>query len=103
VRVFDAAGDAELARDCAWPEPFKFHTFAAARPVFRLAGAHLHISADAPLKGLWLEAAGTGLDDNFIDLMPGAPQTVALRGAPLQSLRWTALDHPTQDVLPGDH
>lgn len=109
LRAFDAAGDTgsdtikdgELARDCAWPEPFKFHTFAAARPVFRLAGAHLHISADAPLKGLWLEAAGTGFDDNFIDLMPGAPRAVALQGASVQSLRWTALAHPAQDALPG--
>ncbi len=105
VRVFDAtrdtAGDAELAHDCAWPEPFKFHTFAAAQPLFRLDGTTLHISTDAPLKGLWLESAGTGFDDNFIDLMPGTPQAVALQGASLRGLRWTALDHPAQDVLPG--
>ncbi len=101
VCVFDAADTAELARDSAWPEPFRFHTFAAARPLFRLEGATLHISTGAPLKGLWLEAAGTGFDDNFIDLMPGAPQAVALHGKPLQGLRWTALDHPASDVHPG--
>jgi beta-mannosidase len=93
LRAFDASG-AERARDCAWPEPFRFHSFAPVRPRFRLDGTTLHIEADAPLKGLWLEAAGTQFHDNFIDLMPQAPVTVALQGAPLGELRWVALDRP---------
>jgi beta-mannosidase len=96
LRVLGSDGDIELARDCAWPEPFKFHAFAAARPTFRLDGATLHISVDAPLKGLWLEAAGTHFADNFIDVMPDAPRCVALQGTPPQCVRWTALDHPAQ-------
>ena len=102
LRVLGIDGDAELARDCAWPEPFKFHAFAAARPTFRRDGATLHISADAPLKGLWLEAAGTHFGDNFIDVMPDAPRCVALHGASPQSIRWTALDHPAQDAHLGE-
>lgn len=95
--LLDASSGVELARDCAWPEPFKFHHFAAA-PSFRLDGMSLQISVSAPLKGLWLEAPGTRFGDNFIDLLPGAPRSVALQGTAPQSLRWTALDHPTQDL-----
>ncbi len=93
LRAFDAQGS-ERARDCAWPEPFRFHTFATVCPRFKLDGRALRIEADAPLKGLWLEAEGTHFEDNFIDLMPQAPVSVALQGAPLAELRWTALDYP---------
>ncbi len=92
LRAFDAEG-AELARDCAWPEPFRFHRFAPQRPRFRVDGAVLQVEADVPVKGLWLDAAGTGFEDNFIDLMPQAPRRLVLQGAPLRALRWTALDH----------
>ncbi len=101
LRVRGTDSDAELARDCAWPEPFKFHVFAAASPVFRRDGAMLHISVDTPVKGLWLEASGTRFGDNFIDLMPGAPRSVALHGASPQVVRWTALDHPAQSAQLG--
>ena len=94
LRALDAQDGHELARDCAWPEPFRFQCFAPARPRFRVADGQLHISVSAPLKGLWLEAPGTTFADNFIDPMPGSPCTVALGGAPLRALRWTALDHP---------
>jgi beta-mannosidase len=95
LRAFDATGGSERACDSAWPEPFRFHHFAVLRPRLRLQDGALHIEADAPLKGLWLEAPGTLFDDNFLDLMPQAPRRVALQGAPLRTLRWTALDHPT--------
>jgi len=99
LRAFDPASGRELASDCAWPEPFRFHHFAAASPRWRLlADGALHVEADAPLKGLWLEAPGTAFDDNFIDLMPAAPRRIGLQGAPLRALRWTALDHPTAAV-----
>ena len=97
LRAFDADGH-ESARDCAWPEPFRFHHFAAARPRFRLDAATLHVEVDAPLKGLWLQAPGTRFEDNFVDLMPQAPCRVALHGAPLQTLRWSALDHPATNL-----
>jgi len=94
LRALDAEDGSERARDCAWPEPFRFHCFAPARPHFQRAGDRLQISVSAPLKGLWLEAPGTQFDDNFIDPMPGSPCWVNLRGQPLRGLRWTALDHP---------
>jgi beta-mannosidase len=96
----DTDSDTELARDCAWPEPYKFHRFAAVQPQFRLAGNTLHISSSAPLKGLWLEAAGTRFDDNFIDLLPGTACAVSWHGAPPTSLCWAALDHLRREALP---
>jgi beta-mannosidase len=102
LRAFDADGR-ESARDCAWPEPFRFHSFAAARPRFSLSGSMLHIDVDVPLKGLWLEAPGTQFGDNFIDLMPQARCSLALQGAPLRSLRWTALDHAATSLDLNDH
>jgi beta-mannosidase len=98
LRLLDIHGTTELARDCAWPEPFKFHAFAAARPVFQRVGNTLHIRSDVPLKGLWLETPGAQFSDNFIDVMPNEPRCVTLLGAPLESIRWSALDHPTQDA-----
>ncbi len=94
--VFGEGSPVELARDCAWPEPFKFHDFSAAQLSFRPAGMTLYVSVDAPLKGLWLEAAGTRFEDNFIDLMPGAERALGLQGEAAHCLRWTALDHPAQ-------
>lgn len=98
LRALGGDGLVEPARDCAWPEPFKFHPLAAAAPVFQRDGASLRMSCDVPVKGLWLEAPGTTFSDNFIDLMPGAPCSVALQGATPRSLRWTALDQPTQNT-----
>jgi len=95
LRALGVGNDTELARDSAWPEPFKFHSFAGARPSVRLCGDALQISTDAPVKGLWLEAPGASFDDNFIDVMPGAPRTVAVQGAAPAAVRWTALDHAT--------
>lgn len=109
LRAYDAAspaadgasGSAELARDCAWPEPFRYHHLAPQRPRFRLDGGVLQLEADAPVKGLWLEAEGSSFEDNFIDLMPQAPRRVALQGAPLKQLRWVALDHAPECLEPG--
>jgi beta-mannosidase len=100
LRALAPHGNTELARDCAWPEPYKFHRFAAVQPQFQLAGNTLHISTPAPLKGLWLEAAGTQFDDNFIDLLPGTACAVTWHGAPPQDLCWAALDHPPRRAMP---
>ena len=94
LRALNPDGNVELARDCAWPEPFKFHDFTAAQATFKRDGETLLISVDAPLKGLWLEAAGTQFSDNFIDLMPGPPRAVAMLNAAPKAIHWTALDHP---------
>jgi len=67
----------EIARDCAWPEPYKFHEFAPAGLRLAIEGRCLVLEADRPMKGIWLAAQGTRFDDNFIDLMPQAARRVA--------------------------
>ena len=83
----------ELARDCAWTEPFRFYRLGGARLVIDADADALQLSADRPVKGLWLQAGpGTELADNFIDLVPGAPRRVALTGKWPAAVQAVALD-----------
>ncbi|HEY0955222.1 MAG TPA: glycoside hydrolase family 2 protein, partial [Roseateles sp.] len=93
LRVLDATGGRELARDCAWAEPFKFYRLGGARLSLRRDGHALLIAADRPVKGLWLQAEGVGFADNFIDLVPGAPRRVELTGRWPGTVQAAALDH----------
>jgi beta-mannosidase len=83
----------ELARDCAWAEPFKFHHLGGARIDVQATNEGLRLTADRPVKGLWLHAAGSRFSDNFIDLVPGEPRLVAVEGGPLSAVHVVALDH----------
>jgi beta-mannosidase len=93
LRALDAAHGSEIARDCAWTEPFKFHALGGARIDVRAAEGGLRIEADRPVKGLWLHAADARFADNFIDLVPGEPRLVAVGGEPLPAVHVVALDH----------
>jgi len=86
-----APDGAELARDCAWTEPFRFYRLGGARIDIGHDGQALLLGCDRPVKGLWLQ--GATLDDNFIDLVPGAPRRVAVAGALPKQLQVVALDH----------
>lgn len=86
-----AAG--RIARAFAWPEPLRWHP--VAEPGLRLAAGEdgrLHLSAERPAKGVWLDAPGRDglrLDDNFIDLAAGETRTLSCRdaaGTPLAEL-----------------
>ncbi|MGM9489048.1 glycosyl hydrolase 2 galactose-binding domain-containing protein [Ideonella sp. YS5] len=93
LRAIDADGGAEIARDCAWAEPFKFHRHGGARIDVQATDAGLRVVADLPVKGLWLHADGARFLDNFIDLVPGEPRLVAIEGGPLAAVHVVALDH----------
>jgi len=93
-------GDQEVARDCAWPEPYRFHDFAPADLRVALQGNHLALQVARPLKGLCLEAAGTRFGDNFIDLMPGPARLVAFDVLPAQGVRLRALGCGVQEWTP---
>ncbi|WP_277583871.1 glycoside hydrolase family 2 protein [Pelomonas aquatica] len=95
--AFEAGDGRELARDCAWTEPFRFYRLGGARIDIRRDGQALLIGCDQPVKGLWLQ--GADLADNFIDLVPGAPRRVEVAGALPQQLQAVALDHAGR-VLP---
>jgi len=80
-----------IARDCAWPEPFRFHPLGdCGLQVARHAGG-LTLRTERPAKGIWLAAPGVNFSDNFIDLMPGDVRSIAVTGPDLP-IQVTALD-----------
>ena len=92
--VLDPRDGHELARDCAWTEPFKFYFLKGAELQIRSDGPALYLSCNRPVKGLWLQADGVTCADNFIDLVPGAPRRVEVQGRIPATLEAVALDHP---------
>jgi beta-mannosidase len=97
VAVRWVANGRTLAEDCAWPEPFRYHRFATAdiAVVREPAARRICLSADVPVKGLWLAGSGLRFGDNFLDLLPGVPRFVAVEGDLNLPLHVTALDQPT--------
>lgn len=96
--ALDPGDDRELARDCAWTEPFKFYRLGAARIDIAADGQALLLSSDRPVKGLWLAGNGLALADNFIDLVPGAPRRVTAEVAIPEPLMAVAVDHATRRI-----
>jgi len=91
LRALDPADGRELARDCAWTEPFRFYNLGGARIDVTRDGQALLLGCDRPVKGLWLQ--GASLADNFIDLVPAAPRRVEVAGPLPATLQAVALDH----------
>jgi beta-mannosidase len=101
LRALDANTGAELARDCAWTEPFKFYRLDGLDGTalnIRREGASLLLSCTRPVKGLWLQSNAAGWTDNFIDLVPGAPRRVEPTGSWPTLLELQALDLPVRAV-----
>jgi beta-mannosidase len=92
--ALDPEDGRELARDCAWTEPFKFYRLAGARLVIEAQGQALHLSCDRPVKGLWLQLPG--LADNFIDLVPGSRRRIPSWIALPNKVDAVALELPMQ-------
>ncbi|MDR7271693.1 beta-mannosidase [Pelomonas saccharophila] len=96
LSALDPQDGRELARDCAWTEPFKFYRLAGARLVIEAEGQTLRLRADRPVKGLWLQQPG--LADNFIDLVPGSERRIASRIALPNALDLIGLELPAQQI-----
>lgn len=99
LRALDPASGDEVARDCAWTEPFRFYRLAGARVEVRAEPGLLRVRSDRPVKGLWLAGPGLDVADNFIDLVPGSERIIASRIALPQALTAVALDLPAWQVL----
>ena len=99
LRALDPASGDEVARDCAWTEPFRFYRLAGARVEVRVEPGLLRVRSDRPVKGLWLAGPGLDVADNFIDLVPGSERIIASRIALPQALTAVALDLPAWQVL----
>lgn len=90
-----------LARDTDWPQPFKYLSFPqrGLEVEVKDKGKEMHISTDRPLKCLvFEEREGCHLSDSAIDVMPGDPQIVRVRGLREDEppLSWTYLGAPEQ-------
>jgi beta-mannosidase len=92
----------EAARDCAWPEPYKFHDFAPAGLRLAIEERHLTLEADRPMKGLWLDAPGTRFGDNFIDLTPQSMRRVEFDLPPTRGVNVRALGCGPQVWMPAE-
>jgi beta-mannosidase len=80
-------GNRVVARHCSFPEPFKFFAWQTPNIRLRHHGAHLEISSDTPVKGVFIH--GAALPDNMFDLIPGDVQTLAVSGLPRQlKVQW---------------
>jgi len=86
ARVLDAKG-VVLGRYSNWPEPFKFITFPSVQEVglkmiVASDGESVELSCKKPIKGLVLDVDGEDAkwSDQAIDLVPGDPQLVKVKG-----------------------
>jgi len=95
--ALDADG-LELARDCAWTEPFKFYGLGGARIDIAADSQALLLSSDRPVKGLWLSGNGLALADNFIDLVPGVPRRIKSEIALPTSIYTASVDHARHQI-----
>lgn len=91
ARLLDA--DQVVTRATRWPEPFKYHHLPdPGLGLEPLGNGEFRLSVQRPAKGVVLEAEGARWSDNFLDLLPGDPQTVCAEGLKGASLRIRWLD-----------
>jgi beta-mannosidase len=95
--ALDAQG-VELARDCAWTEPFRFYRLGGARIDVTVDGQALLLRSDRPVKGLWLSGSGLRPADNFVDLVPGAVRRIAHEIALPERISAVAVDHAAWQI-----
>jgi beta-mannosidase len=72
-----------VARATLWPEPLRYLTLRdPAIHVEPLSTGEVHIRADYPARGVYLNASDTvEWDDNFFDLFPDESRTIGVKGA----------------------
>ncbi|PIL34860.1 hypothetical protein GSI_02647 [Ganoderma sinense ZZ0214-1] len=97
ARLVDAASGEVLARYADWPQPFRLVDFPDPKLDVRFDGASVRVAVEKPIKGLFFtvdeegEGEGEGAlalgrqetvrwSDNAIDVFPGDPQVVQVRG-----------------------
>ncbi|EJF55724.1 glycoside hydrolase [Dichomitus squalens LYAD-421 SS1] len=91
ARLVDAASGEILARYADWPQPFRLVDFPDPGLDVKVEGEKVHVKVQKPVKGLLFTADEEGEDalgrretvrwsDNAIDVFPGDPQVVEVRG-----------------------
>lgn len=74
------------ARDVAWPEPFRYYPLdlAGIRLEREPSSSSITLSAERPVKGVWLQSAHAQFADNFVDVLPGEAVRIPTQG-PLEA------------------
>ncbi|KAM5541197.1 hypothetical protein V8D89_005126 [Ganoderma adspersum] len=91
ARLVDAVSGQVLARHADWPQPFRLVDFPDPKLDVRFDGTNVRVAVEKPVKGLFftVDEEGEGVlgrqetvrwSDNAIDVFPGYPQTVEVRG-----------------------
>ena len=91
ARLVDIASGEVLARYADWPQPFRLIDFPDPKLDVKVEGEKVRVAVDKPVKGLFFtvdeEAEGAlgkretvRWSDNAIDVFPGDPQVVEVRG-----------------------
>ena len=91
TRIVEAASGAVLARYADWPQPFRLVDFPDPELDVRFEGTEVRVAVGKPIKGLFFTVDGEGegalgrqetvrWSDNAIDVFPGDPQVVQVRG-----------------------
>ena len=91
ARLVDAVSGQVLARYADWPQPFRLVDFPDPGLDVRFEGTTVRVAVEKPVKGLFfaVDEEGEGAlgrqetvrwSDNAIDVFPGDPQTVEVRG-----------------------
>ncbi|KAI1789937.1 glycoside hydrolase [Ganoderma leucocontextum] len=91
ARLVDAASGAVLARYADWPQPFRLVDFPDPKLDVKFEGANVRVAVEKPIKGLFFTADEEGegalgrqetvrWSDNAIDVLPGDPRVVQVRG-----------------------
>ncbi len=87
-----------LARESFFPEPYTQYTFPDAQiHIEQLDQHHLKISADKPVKAVWLET--NDISDNMLDLMPNDPQILEFPSISQQLMVWWLGGKATYNLL----
>jgi beta-mannosidase len=83
-----------VARDTDWPQPLKYLPFPKRNVKVNVRDGEMHVSVDRPVKCLvFEEREGCHLSDSAIDVVPGDPQVIRVRGVKDgdKPLDWTYL------------
>jgi beta-mannosidase len=83
-----------VSRDTDWPQPLKYLPFPDRNVKVDVRGNEMHVSVERPVKCLvFEEREGCHLSDSAIDVVPGDPQVVTVRGLKQHDkpLKWTFL------------
>lgn len=82
--LVEASTGIVLSRYADWPQPFRSYDLPDPKLKLNVDGESVQVSVERPAKGVVLTVGGDGAEvrfsDNALDVMPGEPQTVMVRG-----------------------